>query len=63
MTGIIIIVDKMVLVSQSWYADQPSGNHDCVVMQQYSEGFYWKVVSCEEKHPFLCVNENTQKGS
>ena len=58
---LILIVDYMPVLRQPWYADQPYGDNDCVVMQQYSEGFYWKVVSCEEKHPFLCVDENKKQ--
>ena len=58
----MLIVEDTPIRIQPWYADQPSVNHDCVVMQSYSEGFYWKVVSCEEKHPFKCVDEKRLQG-
>ena len=40
---------------QHWYPGEPAGRGDCVILQKYIEGYYWRDANCNEKHAFICV--------
>ena len=50
-----IYLTDTVMEHQQWYPGEPKGRGDCVVLQKYTEGYYWRDANCNEKHAFICV--------
>ena len=55
------ILDHILITKHHWYPGEPSVSDGCVVLQRYPEGFYWRTVSCQQEHAFMCTKDVTGK--